>query len=383
MSNAPTQDEMVARARALAPALAARAEACEKERRVPDATVAEFLDAGLHRVVQPARYGGHEMGWGALAATAAEFGAGCASQGWVLTVYGDHTQMVSIFPAEAQDEVWRDDPATLTATSFAPMGKAAQSRGGAVVTGRWGFSSGIDHARWLIAGAMLEGRFVYVLVPKTDVEVIDDWHVAGLAGTGSKSFAMTDVFVPPHRIILESDANDGTAPGTKVNTAPVYRYPRKGAGVALAAVAVGAASGMLADFSALCRDRTRRGRRVAAGAMDALRVAEGECDMAAAKALLAETARDIEGRLTRGETLGIEERAVARRNPAYAVLLACRTVDRLMASAGGNAIYRSNRLQRAFRDVHAAAAHIGFSWEMSAGPYGQWALGYEVEKGTY
>jgi alkylation response protein AidB-like acyl-CoA dehydrogenase len=383
MSNVPTQGEMVARARALAPTLAERAEACEKARCVPEATVDDFLHAGFHRMVQPVRYGGYEMGWGVLAATAAEFGAGCASQGWVLTVFGDHAQMVSIFPAEAQDEVWHDDPATLTATSFAPMGKAAPSRGGAVVSGRWGFSSGIDHARWLIAGAMLDGRFVYVLVPKAEVEVVDDWHVAGLAGTGSKSFAMQDVFVPPHRIIFESDANDGAAPGTKINTAPLFRYPRKGAGVALAAVPVGAASGMLADFSALCRDRTRRGRRAAAGAMDALRVAEGESDMAAAKALLAETARDVEARLARGATLGVEERTIARRNPAYAVMLACRTVDRLMASAGGNAIYRTSRLQRAFRDVHAAAAHIGFSWEMSAGPYGQWALGYDVEKGTY
>jgi alkylation response protein AidB-like acyl-CoA dehydrogenase len=383
MSNAPTTGEMIARARALAPALAARAEECERLRRVPDTTIADFLDGGFHRMAQPARYGGYEMGWGTLAATAAEFGVGCASQGWVLTVYGDHAQMVSIFPAEAQDEVWSGDPRTLTATSFAPMGKAVSSRGGVVVTGRWGFSSGIDHAQWLIAGAMLDGTFIYVLVPKAQAQVIDDWHVAGLAGTGSKSFAMTDVFVPPHRIITESDANDGIAPGTKINTAPVYRYPRKGAGVALAAVPVGAASGMVADFSALCRDRTKRGRRAAAGAMDALRVAEGESDMAAARALLAETARDIETRLAHGETLDVEARTVARRNPAYAVMLACRTVDRLMASAGGNAIYRSNRLQRAFRDVHAAASHIGFSWEMSAGPFGQWALGYEVEKGTY
>jgi 3-hydroxy-9,10-secoandrosta-1,3,5(10)-triene-9,17-dione monooxygenase len=383
MSNVPTQAEMVARARALAPVLAARAEACEKARRVPDETVADFLDAGFHRAVQPARYGGYEMGWGVLAETAAAFGAGCASQGWVLTVYGDHAQMVSIFPGEAQDEVWRDDPKTLTATSFAPMGKARAERGGAVVTGRWGFSSGIDHARWLIAGAMLDGRFVYVMVPKSQVEVIDDWHVAGLAGTGSKSFAMEDVFVPPHRIILESAANDGTAPGTRINTAPLYRYPRKGAGVALAAVPVGAASGMLADFAALCRDRTKRGRRAAAGAMDALRVAEGESDMAAAKALLAQTARDVEARLARGEALDIEARTISRRNPAYAVMLAARTVDRLMASAGGNSIYRTNRLQRAFRDVHAAAAHIGFSWEMAAGPYGQWALGYDLEEGTY
>jgi alkylation response protein AidB-like acyl-CoA dehydrogenase len=291
--------------------------------------------------------------------------------------------MISIFPGEAQDDVWATDPATLTATSFAPMGKATKEKGGVIVTGRWQFSSGIDHARWLIAGAMLEGRFVYVLVPKDQVTVIDDWHVAGLAGTGSKSFAMQDVFVPPHRMIYESDANDGTAPGTKINTAPAFRYPRKGAGVALAAVAVGAAQGMFEDFIALCRDRARRGKRAAASPMDALRVAESDSDLAAARALLDDTSRAVEAALARGEALGVEQRTVARRNPAYAVLLARRTVDRLMATAGGSAIYSSSRLQRAFRDVHACAAHIGFSWEMSAGPYGQFALGLEVDKGTY
>jgi alkylation response protein AidB-like acyl-CoA dehydrogenase len=258
-----------------------------------------------------------------------------------------------------------------------------KEKGGVVVTGRWQFSSGIDHARWLIAGAMLEGRFIYVLVPKHQVAVVDDWHVAGLAGTGSKSFAMQDIFVPPHRVIFESDANDGTAPGVKINTAPAFRYPRKGAGVALAAVAVGAAQGMLEDFTALCRDRARRGKRIAASPMDALRVAESDSDLAAARALLDDTARSVEAAIARGETLDVEQRTVARRNPAYAVMLASRTVDRLMASAGGGAIYSSSRLQRAFRDVHAAAAHIGFSWEMSAGPYGQFVLGQEVEKGTY
>jgi 3-hydroxy-9,10-secoandrosta-1,3,5(10)-triene-9,17-dione monooxygenase len=106
MANIPTHEEMVARARALAPALAARAESCERLRRCPDETVADFLDNGFHRMVQPKRYGGYELTWLTLSQTAQEFGRGCGSQGWVLTVYGDHAQMISIFPGEAQDEIW-------------------------------------------------------------------------------------------------------------------------------------------------------------------------------------------------------------------------------------------------------------------------------------
>jgi alkylation response protein AidB-like acyl-CoA dehydrogenase len=69
---------MIARARALAPALAERAADCEKARSVPRATVDDFRAAGLHRMMQPARYGGFELGWDVLCETAIEFGRGCA-----------------------------------------------------------------------------------------------------------------------------------------------------------------------------------------------------------------------------------------------------------------------------------------------------------------
>ena len=53
-------DEMVARARALAPAIAARAAECERLRRLPDETERELHAAGLFRIAQPARVGGPE-----------------------------------------------------------------------------------------------------------------------------------------------------------------------------------------------------------------------------------------------------------------------------------------------------------------------------------
>ncbi len=383
--NAPTPADMVARARALAPVLAGRAEACERARFVPAETVADFVDAGLHRMLQPARFGGYEMGWETLVDTAVELGKGCGSQGWVLTVYGDHVQMVGMFDPEVQDEIWADDPATLCASAFAPLGRMEPSKGGYRVSGKWSFSSGIDHAEWLLTGAMLhegEGppRYVYFLAPKSDATVIDDWHVAGLAGTGSKSFAIEDTFVPPHRLLIDSDANIGTGPGSLAPGAPaIARYPRRGAGTALAAVPVGIAAGMLDAFCELCADKGRRGRRAASEPVVALRIAETAAELECAHYVLHSGSARIMDALRAGEAPTMEMRLTNRRNQAYGAVLACRAVDRIFGAAGGNAAYLASPLQRAFRDVHVAAQHTAVAWDMMAAPYGLARLGHELD----
>ena len=69
--------------------------------------------------------------------------------------------------------------------------------GGHRLNGRWGFASGCDHAQWVLLGSMAktggapESRMF--LLPISQVEIIDDWHVMGLCGTGSKSIAVKDV----------------------------------------------------------------------------------------------------------------------------------------------------------------------------------------------
>jgi alkylation response protein AidB-like acyl-CoA dehydrogenase len=296
----PSGAEMVARARALAPKLAARAEQCEQQRRCPDETIADFLAADLHRAMQPSRYGGFELGWDTLVEMAIELAQGCASQAWALSIYGDHAQWVGTFARQAQDDVWLKQPNALVCTCYAPMGEAKRVAGGLTVSGRWSFASGIDHASWLNAGAMLDGKHIMVLVPKEDAEIVDDWHVSGLAGTGSKTFVLDEVFVPEHRMIWEADFAEGTAPGGRDNAAPVYRYPRRTT-ADLAGVLVGGAMGMLEEFVSLCRDRAKRGRRAAAEAVSGLAISETAAELDCARWLLVNSTREMMAIVASGE----------------------------------------------------------------------------------
>jgi alkylation response protein AidB-like acyl-CoA dehydrogenase len=287
--------------------------------------------------------------------------------------------------AEAQDEVWADDPTTLASTCFAPLGRMVAKNGGYVVSGRWSFSSGIDHAKWILAGAMLHTdrgppRYVFFLAPKSAATVIDDWHVTGLAGTGSKSFVFDELFVPPHRILDGDDHNNGTGPGIQVNPEPTYRFPRRGAFIALASVPVGVGYTMLEDFVALATDSARRGKRAEQNYATALRIAEARADLDAASLSATAAARETMEMIVRGETPGFERRTLNSLKSAYAAMVAARAADRIFAAAGGKANFLSSRLQRGLLDIHAANAHVAVAWDMAAAKYGRLRLGEDVSR---
>jgi alkylation response protein AidB-like acyl-CoA dehydrogenase len=386
MTNAPSAAEMIARAQALAPALAERAGPCEKLRRLPDETVADLVAAGFHRVLQPARFGGLQMSWDTQCEISAALARACASTSWVACVWAAHNHLVGCLPNEAQEEAWGNDPDALVSSGLIPSGKAAPAKGGYVLSGRWGFSSGIDHAGWLVAGGFLHDpaqdapRQMFFLVPRDAATVVDDWHVTGMAGTGSKSFVLDELFVPPHRAIGYRDATEGVCPG-QASPPALYRTPRlAAAGLALAAVSLGAAEGMLADFAAACLARTRaRARRAAGDAVTALLLAEVGAELDAARLMLMRSAAEVADLIARDAPATPERRLVWKRDSSYVARAVGQSAQRLFAAAGGTSIFESSRLQRAFRDVHAGAQHITLAWELNGLAFGQHQLGYEPD----
>src|SRR5204863_9022270 len=70
-------------------------------------------------------------------------------------------------------------------------------------------------------------HIAYLLVPLAETEIVDDWQVLGLAGTGSKSLVLRDVFIPEHRCVMVADLFSGDTPGAQVHPEyPVLRAPR-------------------------------------------------------------------------------------------------------------------------------------------------------------
>src|SRR5271169_6712623 len=220
------------RARAIVPRLAERAPAAAAARRLPPETIAEYHAAGILRILQPRRFGGRQGRFSLFSRIVEELTYGCASSAWVYAVLAEHQWIIAQYPEKAQIDVWGEDPEAVASSSLAPREAARRVPGGWRLSGHYPFSSGCDYAQWAIIGTFLGAKgdpshIAYLLVPLAEAEIVDDWQVLGLLGTGSKSLVLRDVFVPEHRSVMVSDLFAGSPPGALVHPDyPVLRAPR-------------------------------------------------------------------------------------------------------------------------------------------------------------
>ena len=263
----PTREELIQRARDLAPTLQERSKKAAELRRLPDETIEDFHRLGFFKVVQPKRFGGYEMDPSIIFDLQLELGRGCASSAWVYGVLNVHSWQLALFAPEAQDEVWGEDPKTLISSSYMPVAKTEWVDGGVKLSGRWSFSSGCDACEWVFLGGFVpseEGKppdMRTFLVPRSDYEIIDNWHVSGLRGSGSKDVVVDGAFVPDHRMHKFTDGFRQESPGNEINPSPVYKYPFGQIHVrSVSTPAVGAALGALDSYIDFMKTRCPRRR---------------------------------------------------------------------------------------------------------------------------
>ena len=384
-SQAASDSKLISRARSLAPVVGERARECEALRRVPDQTIEDFHQAGLFRAIQPKRIGGSQVPFPVYFKMCSEIARGCASSAWVLTNLASHHWMLTYWPVEAQDEVWGGSPDVLIASGLAfPCGKASKVAGGYRLTGKWPFSSGVDASTWNMLGGIVASEGTkksdqrLFLIPSDNYSIIDDWDASGLKGSGSKSVACEDIFVPVHRTVALEDIVAGEAPGLVANPGSLFRLPFFAMfPYVVGMVALGAAKGALETYTNWNKHRVSRytGAKISELAPVQLHLAEASALAEAAERMFLHRCYEVTSMVEAGKQLGLEKRAEYRRDGAFATKLCVQSVDILFEGSGGNALYSDNAIQRHFRDVHAAAGHFALSWDVSATIYGQIHLG--------
>jgi 3-hydroxy-9,10-secoandrosta-1,3,5(10)-triene-9,17-dione monooxygenase len=387
-----TYEEAMRRARELVPVLRERAEAAEAARQMQKETLDDLHRTGLLRFHQPKRWGGMELPFVALFDVPAEVARGCASTGWNVANLGVHHWMLALYDERAQEEVWGANPDVVIPSGIAyPQGRGRRVDGGLMISGHWNFSSGVDHGDWNMLAVMVRDGDRVVdhrmcLVPRSDYEIVDDWHVLGMRSTGSKSVRATDVFVPEHRALSMYLARGGKEfPGARVNPNPLYQVPLAALGShCLAGAGVGNAQAALDLTIELVRERSTNYTAMRMRDFQAvqLRVSRAGAMLDAARLTIRADCLDAERIAHEGRAPTLEEKLRFKRNVAYAMERCTEAVDTLHTLAGANGIYDRYPIQRLFRDQHALAAHIGFSWDAQAGPWALVAMGGEFSSPT-
>jgi len=383
--NIPTADELVSRARALAPKLRERAVKAERDRNIPRESVEEFIDAGLIHTLQPKRWGGYEHDHEVAFDIAIELGKStCASSAWCLNYFADHACMLAHFPEEAQHDVWSRNNAACIATSAAPTGKVSIASGGYRLDGRWSWCSGLRHAQWIMIGGLIfrEGEdhpdMRLFLVPTSDLKQDDTWYCAGLRGTGSITSVLDNVFVPEHRTVSFSTMRDACSPGSKLNSNPIYRTPFIAVHTyALLGPALGSARGAYADFVSWTRQRylTYTQLSIAQHVPVQLKVAEIAAQIDAAELLARRSLATARKNYT---SMTMETRTLLRRDFTFAVHMLRDAMDSLIKISGSSGLMDENSAQRCWRDVHAISSHVVMNWDVPAENFGRAEFGLDL-----
>ena len=386
--SATTYDQAIDSALALIPVLRERAARCDQAGALLPENAADLHRTGLVRALQPKRWGGMELTFPAIFDIPEIIARGCISTAWNLSNLLAHHWMLAFYEEQAQAEVWGANPDAMIASGIAfAQGRGRMVDGGIELSGHWNFSSCVTPATWnMLACVVRDGQNILdyrmCLVPSSEYEVEDDWHVLGLRGTGSRSVKCEKVFVPHYRALSMVHHRRGEPyPGWRTNPQAVYKVPFGGLSAhCILATMVGNAQAMFDAITDMVKERstsytTLRMRDLATvQARVGMAGAQIDTARAMARADCAEGQRMAE----RGIEASLELKLRQKRNCAFGAKLATEAVDTLYALAGANGLYTRGPMERIFRDQHAAGGHISFSLDAQTSAWGLAALGGEI-----
>jgi alkylation response protein AidB-like acyl-CoA dehydrogenase len=382
----PSAQALVARATALVPMLQEQAAAAEQARRVPDASFDALSEAGIFRMMAPARYGGDEADFQTQCDVLAEIARGCPSTSWVATIYSAMGWLAGVFPDEAQEEVFATRDPRISGV-FSPTGLGTRKDGGLVLNGTWGFNTGCHGAEWTVVVAVVPSAQLpmCLLVPSRELRIVDDWHASGMAATGSCTIVAENVFVPAHRVLPLPELVEARFPARHNTATPYANYPLAAVlTVNAGGTPVGIAKGALEAFTGRLPGRgityTTYTKKSEAPVTH-LQLGDASLKIDSADAHVRLACAILDGRP--GGPFTIEQRVKARAHIAYATGLAREAVDTLFFGSGASAVQASVPIQRFQRDIQVLANHAIMHAQTGVELYGRVLCGLEPNSPLY
>ncbi|MER7701985.1 acyl-CoA dehydrogenase family protein [Kitasatospora sp. NPDC097605] len=363
---APQHDELVGRATELVPLIRKHAAWQEEHRVLHDDVLRAVVDAGLLRMRVPHRYGGYESDARTVCAVISELSRGDGSLGWTSATMAIGTWQTGLFPDEVQDEVFAD-PDVRLGGSISPGGVAVPTEGGVILNGRWPFCTGVTQSQWFVHSALLaagdgERVPVIILVPVSELEIVDDWFTSGLRGTGSVTTVVKDLFVPEARVLpMTPVIREGRHRSLKNADSPVWKSlfsPIASAGVS--AVPLGMVQAAREVFFERLPTRkityTDYKRQIDAP-LTHLQVAEAAVKIDEAEFHVRRATERLDGKASTGEGWTLVERGLARMDMGATCMRAKEAMDILRTASGGSSVYSDVPIQRIDRDIQTICLH--------------------------
>jgi alkylation response protein AidB-like acyl-CoA dehydrogenase len=356
-------ERLLADAQALTRGIATRASEIEQQRRVPWDIIDSVRTCGLFKMLVPRSHGGLGLGVPDVLPVITALAAADGSVGWIAMIATSSQMFCSRLPRTIYDELFENGADPMVIGVGTPAGQAEKVAGGYRVTGRWPFASGCEDAQWILAHcvifddgkpALVDGAPItrFIVLPANEWRIEETWHASGLAGTGSHHIALDQVEVSESRSC--DLLNDPSCVAGAFETPVLPFLP-----IAHAALAVGIASGALADLAAIANG----GRRQILATSDQRdspvfqnELGRAGAGLEAAKSMLEVKSASLWDRALKGSLDDKADFVEALQASAWIHRTCTEFVDRCYELAGSAVLTSS--LERRMRDIHVAGQHM-------------------------
>jgi len=378
--------ELVRRIRKLQPLIASRAAEAEKLRRPADEVWYALRASGIFYMLIPKRFGGMEADFDAFIDVGMAIAEADASTAWNATFCIEHNWILSYWPVQAQEEIWRRDgalPYLIASYTANPPGKALPVDGGYRVSAHWKWASGCMHADYVMGVALVERAGqeplpLSVLVPAAEVQILDTWYMSGMASTGSNDVSFSDVFVPEHR--TARDIFRGGRAAQQVHKNPMYSVPLLPfLGMSAAIPVVGATRSMVNTYQERVKSQLRTFSTAVSMEKPQTqgRLARANLTVRAAELMVRDAGRRMMVWATLPEQEQLAERLAIRAQLSQAVTMCRDTAMLIVEGAGTTAHGVGNPFNRAMRDIITMSTHLVFEFDTSLEQHGRALVGLE------
>jgi alkylation response protein AidB-like acyl-CoA dehydrogenase len=364
---------------AIRPELRRWHEQIEREQRLHPDLVRQLHDAGFYRMVLPRSLGGLQLDPLTYLRVVELLAAGAGSVGWNVC-NNSIGQLVSLgLPDQGVHELYPPGHATVIAgTAVQGGGQAVPVPGGFRISGRWTFGTGCQEASWMLGSFQIldEGRqrrnpdgsaaFWRALFRRAEIEVVPgSWEVAGLRGTGSFDWTVTDAFLPAHRTMVHA----GAPLDNQWSRWPGLTYALPSVcwvGPHHSAVITGIARAGIDALIALAGEKTPRGRTFRLNDSPQVQEAVGRADamLNAGRIYRSAMITAIWNTIAAGKESTLEQRSRCRLAPVYAADCAREAMDLMYRYGGSTSFKTESRLAECWRDLHVVGqtVTIGPEW---------------------
>ncbi len=322
--------------------LSTRRDEFRAQRYVPRDFVGRLKELGLYRAATPSKFGGEPLPPARFLERIERISAVDGSTGWVAS-FGSAQIYLAALPVDTQAEIYADGPDVAFAGGLFPPQPAEPTERGFLVDGRWRFASGCMGADLLGVGlpgdASTGGKPRSAVLRPEQVEIVPEWDVVGMRGTGSFDLVVRGVDVPREWTFVRG--------GAPTIDEPLYRYPTIAyAAQVLAVVGAGVARAAL--------DHARHVGGGYAGITGApkladrpyyrIDVARAEASLRSARAWFYELSEQVWEHVLRGDEATDEQNAELRLAAAHLAKTASDVVGTLIEISGTAPIYTGHPL---------------------------------------